>query len=166
MIMTITKAFIYRPTDGQMIDLPIVPPKEQVRIDLPIVSPKEQETIEVKQAKTIIPKKVSVVRKNAVKELDLIKLEQMMIELKPWRQIGAAFGVTAEQARYYALRHLGLHKNKGYTDLDLVAEQTKAVYEQGLSWREIAEVLGITIASARYRAKALGLPPKGNKKND
>lgn len=159
MIMTITKAFIYRPTDGQMIDLPIVPPKEQVKIDLPIVPPKEH-------VKTITPKKPSVVRKNAVKELDLIKLEQMMIELKPWRQIGAAFGVTAEQARYYALRHLGLHKNKGYTDLDLVAEQTKAVYEQGLSWREIAEVLGITIASARYRAKALGLPPKGNKKND
>lgn len=157
--MTITKAFIYRPTDGQMIDLPIVPPKEQVKIDLPIVPPKEH-------VKTITPKKPSVVRKNAVKELDLIKLEQMMIELKPWRQIGAAFGVTAEQARYYALRHLGLHKNKGYTDLDLVAEQTKAVYEQGLSWREIAEVLGITIASARYRAKALGLPPKGNKKND
>lgn len=159
MIMTITKAFIYRPTDGQMIDLPIVPPKEQVKIDLPIVPPKEH-------VKTITPKKPSVVRKNAVKELDLIKLEQMMIELKPWRQIGAAFGVTAEQARYYALGHLGLHKNKGYTDLDLVAEQTKAVYEQGLSWREIAEVLGITIASARYRAKALGLPPKGNKKND
>jgi transposase len=159
MIMTITKAFIYRPTDGQMIDLPIVPPKEQVKIDLPIVPPKEQ-------VKITTPKKPSVVRKNAVKELDLIKLEQMMIELKPWRQIGAAFGVTAEQARYYALRHLGQHKNKGYTDLDLVADQFKAVYEQGLSWREISKTLGITIDSARYRAKALGLLPKGNKKND
>lgn len=162
----ITKAFIYQPTDGQVIDLPIVSPKEQVKIDLPIVAPKEQMTIEVKQAKTIIPNNVSGVRKNAIKELDLIKLEQMMIELKTWRQIGVAFGVTAEQARYYALRHLGQHKNKGYTDLDLVANKFKAVYEQGLSWREISKTLGITIDSARYRAKALGLPPKGNKKND